>query len=92
MTLPVILLGLVIALLIGFIFHILRDGNGLRLLLYLALSVLGFVLGQWLRVWLGWKLYSLGALDIGLGVIGSILVLVAGDWLSRVEPKNESGV
>lgn len=92
MTLPVILLGLVIALLIGFIFHILRDGNGLRLLMYLGLSILGFALGQWVSIAGGWKLYLLGALDVGLDVIGSILLLAAGDWLSRIETKNKSGV
>ncbi|MFN8382766.1 MAG: hypothetical protein U0V02_12535 [Anaerolineales bacterium] len=83
MQLPVVLLGLVIALLIGFIFHILRDGNGVRLLMYLGLSILGFALGQWLSMASGWKIYSLGALDIGMDVIGSILLLIGGDWLGR---------
>lgn len=92
MTLPVALLGLVIALLVGFIFHILRDGNGMRLLLYLGLSILGFALGQWASMVYDWMLYSLGALDIGTGVIGSILILAGGDWFSRIKPKNESGV
>jgi len=87
MQLPVVLLGLVIALLIGFIFHILRDGNGMRLLMYLGLSVLGFALGQWLSMAGGWKLYSLGALDIGTDIIGSILVLIGGDWISRRQAK-----
>ncbi|MEK6751234.1 MAG: hypothetical protein AABZ00_03125 [Chloroflexota bacterium] len=92
MQLPVVLLGLVIALLIGFIFHIFREGGGLRLLMYLGLSILGFALGQWVSITGGWRLYLLGALDIGLGVIGSILLLAGGDWFSRIKPKNESGV
>lgn len=92
MTLPTILLGLVIALLAGFLFHILRGGSGLRLLLYLGLSILGFAAGQWLSIAGGWRLYLLGALDIGMGVIGSTLVLAGGDWLSRIKPKNESDV
>jgi hypothetical protein len=87
MQLPVVLLGLVIALLIGFIFHILRDGNGMRLLMYLGLSIAGFALGQWISMAGGWKLYSLGALDIGIDVIGSILVLIGGDWLNRRQTK-----
>ena len=92
MQLPFVLLGLVIALLIGFLFHILRDGNGLRLLLYLGLSILGFALGQWTSMAGGWRLYTLGALDLGIGVIGSILFLAGGDWLSRIKPKNKSRV
>jgi hypothetical protein len=87
MQLPVVLLGLVIALLIGFIFHILRDGSGMRLLMYLGLSIAGFALGQWVSMAGGLKLYSLGALDIGTDVIGSILVLIGGDWLNRRQTK-----
>jgi len=83
MTLPAALLGLVIALLIGFTFHILRDGNGVRLLLYLGLSIFGFDLGQWIHIAVGWKMYMLGALDIGLGLTGSIIMLAGGDWLGR---------
>lgn len=92
MTLPVILLGSIIALLVGFLFHILRGGMGLRLLLYLGLSILGFAGGQWFSMAGGWKLFLLGALDIGMGVIGSILALIVGDWVSRIETNNKSGV
>ncbi len=92
MQLPIVLLGLIIALLIGFIFHILRDGNALRLLSYLGLSILGFALGQWISLIVGWQLFMLGALDVGMGVIGSILILASGDWLSRIKPKNKSSV
>lgn len=82
MTLPAILLGLVIALVIGFLFHILRGGMGLRLLLYLGLSILGFALGQWFSMAFGWSLYKVGALEVPLGVTGSILTLILGDWLN----------
>ena len=82
MTLPVVLLGLVISLLIGFLFHILRDGNGLRLLLYIGLSILGFALGQWISMAFGWSVYKVGALDIPMGVAGSIFILILGDWLN----------
>lgn len=53
--------------------------------MYLGLSILGFALGQWVSTAGGWKLYTLGALDIGMGVIGSILILAGGDWLGRRE-------
>ncbi len=87
MQLPIVLLGLVIALLIGFIFHILRDGNALRLLLYLGLSILGFALAQWVSIAGGWRLFMLGALDVGMGFVGSALILMGGDWLSRQQAK-----
>lgn len=91
-TLPAALFGLVVALLIGALFHALRGGSGWRLLLYLGLSILGFALGQAAGIFFGWVLYKFGVLDIGLGVVGGILVLVIGDWLSRIESRKESGV
>lgn len=92
MTLPNLLFGLVIALLVGALFHTVRGGNGWRLLLYFGLSAAGFALAQWLGMIYNLSIYKFGALDIGLGVIGSILLLVIGDWLSRLEPEKKSGV
>lgn len=85
MTIPALLFALLIALLCGVLFHLLRGGGGWRLLLYIGLSVLGFTLGQAVSMWLGWNLFMFGALDIGMGVIGSLVFLTLGDWLSRIE-------
>lgn len=92
MTFPILLLALLISLLCGALFHIFLNGNGWRLLYYLALSVLGFGVGQWVHLWRDWNLFMFGALDIGLGVIGSLVFLGFGEWLSRIEVKKESGV
>jgi hypothetical protein len=92
MTLPLTLFALLIALLAGALFHILRGGSGWRLLLYFVLSVLGFAAGQALSMWRGWHLLTFGALDVGVGLIGNFIFLVAGDWLSRIENKNENRV
>jgi len=85
MTLPTLLLALLIAMLCGTLFHLLRGGSGGRLLLYLGLAVLGFALGQSISVWRGWDLLMFGALDVGMGVIGSAVILALGDWLSRIQ-------
>lgn len=96
MTLPAFLLALLIALLCGVLFHILRgrekSSSGWRLLLYLGLSTLGFALGQWISMWRGWNLFMFGSLDIGMGVIGSVAILMLGEWLSRIDVQKESGV
>jgi hypothetical protein len=92
MTIPMLLFALLIALLCGVLFHILRGGNGWRLLLNFGLSALGFATGQWISFARGWHLFMFGALDIGMGVIGSVVVLILGEWLSRIETTNESGV
>jgi uncharacterized membrane protein YeaQ/YmgE (transglycosylase-associated protein family) len=92
MTIPSLLFAILIALLCGALFHILRGGSGWRLLLYLGLSTLGFTVGQWLSAARGWHLFMFGVLDIGMGLIGSLVFLVAGEWLSRIETSKESSV
>ena len=85
MTLPSYLVGLVIALLIGALFHVWRDGGAGRLLLYLALSVAGAGAGQWAGGLLKWSFFPVGPLDLGVVGIGSVLFLGVGYWLSLVE-------
>lgn len=92
MTLPTLSLALLISFLIGAAYHFLRGGNGWKLLLYFGMSALGFGVAQWLGRWLGWSMYRFGALEVGLGVIGSLLFLMFGEWLSRIEPNEKSGV
>jgi hypothetical protein len=85
MTLPSIILGLLISLLIGALFHLWRDGGLGRLMFFLALSVVGFACGQWVGVWRNWMFFPLGPLDLGLAVLGSFVFLGVGYWLSLVE-------
>lgn len=82
-TVPSILFGLVVALLAGALFHALRGGSGWRLLLNFGLSILGFALGQVTGMWFSITLYKFGVLDLGMGILGSILFLAAGAWLVR---------
>jgi hypothetical protein len=53
------------------------------LLLGIGLSIAGFFLFTWLGGLIGWGLYPVGAIDAGLGVVGSVLFLILGDWLIR---------
>ena len=92
MTLPTIIFGLVVAMLYGALYHFIRDGGGWRLLLFFGLSILGFAFGQLIGMWQGWAFLMLGSLNLGMGSVGSLLVLVAGEWLSRIDVKKESGV
>jgi len=92
MTLPAILFATLIALIIGAVFHILRGGSGWRLILYFVLSVAGFAVGQIVGMWRGWNLLMLGSINLGMGMIGSLIFLSAGEWLSRIETRRESRV
>jgi hypothetical protein len=85
MTLPSLLFAFVLASLCGVLFHVLRGGTGWRLLLFIVFSIFGFALGQVISIWRGWHLLSFGALEIGMGMIGSALFLLIGDWLSRFD-------
>jgi hypothetical protein len=85
MTLPTFLFGLLIALFYGALYHFLRGGGFWRLLLYLGLSVLGFALGHVISVWREWYFIPMGSLNLGMSTIGSVLALLIGDWLSRIE-------
>lgn len=82
-SLPSLIFGLIAALLIGALFHLWQGGGGGRLLLYLALSVVGFGAGHFVGVWREWVLFPVGPLDLGAGVIGSWLMLGLGHWLAR---------
>jgi hypothetical protein len=83
MTLPALLFALLVALLYGALYHLVRGGGFWRLVLCLRLSILGFAAGHLVGMWRGWLLLPLGTLNLGLSSIGSILVLLIGDWLSR---------
>jgi len=92
MTLPTLLFALLVALLYGALYHLIRGGGPWRLLLYFGLSILGFVIGHLVGLWRGWLLLPLGSLNLGLSSVGSMTVLILGDWLSRVEGKERSKV
>lgn len=92
MTLPTLLLALLIASFYGTFYHLVRGGSVWRLLLYLALSLLGFVAGHLIGLWRGWILLPIGGMNLGLSSVGSLVFLVLGDWLSRVEVSSESKV
>ena len=87
MTIPSLLFALLIALLYGSLYHLLRGGGFWRLVLYLGLSILGFAVGHLIGLWRGWIFMQMGSLNLGMSSIGSLVVLVLGDWLSRIEAK-----
>jgi hypothetical protein len=92
MTLPAILFSLLIALLYGALYHLVRDGGFWRLILFCFLSVFGFALGTLVGMWRGWVWIPLGTINLGVSTIGSFLILLLGDWLTRFETNRESKV
>ena len=87
MTLPTLLFALLAALLYGSLFHFVRGGGLWRLLLYMVVSVIGFAIGHLIGWWRNWIFFPLGSLNLGMSSLGSLITLLIGDWLSRVEAK-----
>ena len=92
MTLPSLLFALLVALLYGALYHFFRGWGFWHLLLYLGMSILGFALGHLIGWWRGWIFFPLGSLNLGMSSIGSLVILVISDCLSRMESSPESTV
>lgn len=84
MTLPTLLLALLLAVLYGALYHLIRGGGFWWLVWYLALSLVGFFTGHLVGTWFGWDFLSLGSLKLGMGSVLSVLVLLAGDWITHL--------
>ena len=68
-------------------FHLWKGGGFARLLLYEILSGFGFWSGHNFSSYvMGWDFWKLGELHLGFAVLGSILFLVVGEWLSSIKP------
>lgn len=85
MTPQAFLFGVLISTLIGALFHLWRGGSLNRLLLYVALSWLGFWTGHVVAAQLKWNFAALGPLNLGMAMISAVLVLAIGYWLSLVK-------
>jgi hypothetical protein len=85
MTYPSLLLGFLIASLLGAAFHLWRGGSFGRLLLYLVLGWIGFWAGHFLAGYMEWTYDRVGPLHAGTGAIASLLLLMVGHWLSKIE-------
>ena len=92
MTVPALLFALLIAIFYGSLYHLVRDGGFWRLILFLFLSVFCCALGHLVGVWRGWVWLPLGSINLGLSTIGSFVMLLLGDWLTRIEMQPESKV
>ena len=84
MTIPSLIFAFLIASLYGVLYHLVRNGGLGRLLLFLIFGWAGFALGHLLGIWRGWVLIPLGELNLGLSTLGSLVLLVLVDWVSRI--------
>lgn len=88
MTFPAMIFSIAIAALLGSLLHLWRGGNLFRLVLYLVLSIVGFFGGHFLAQALSIIFIQLGTINLGFGILGSIVFLGLGYWLSLVDFQN----
>jgi hypothetical protein len=84
MNIVTIIFGWLMATLLGAIFHLWRDGGFWKLLLYLGLSWAGFWLGNWAAGTWGATFLVVGGLNLGLALIGGLIFLFVGHWVSQI--------
>jgi hypothetical protein len=90
MTIPAIIFGVVLSSAYGTAFHFWKGGSLNKLILYVVLAWLGFWTGHFIGGWLSWSFAAVGPLNTGMATLGSLIVLVAGDWLGRIEVTTKS--
>jgi hypothetical protein len=89
MTVATYVLGFVLSSLLGFFFHLWKDGGVGKLILYVLLSWAGFWGAQILGIAMEWSFLNVGSLLVGLDLAGAFMFLMIGHWLSLV--KTEEG-
>jgi hypothetical protein len=91
MTLAAVLLGTVIALIIGCGFHFWKGGGLKWLVVFNLFSIVGFWAGHIIGGLLKLKILPLGPINAGPAIITCLIVLFGGYWLSMasVEPDSE---
>jgi hypothetical protein len=89
MPLPTILFGILLSSAYGAAYHLWRGGSLRRLALFLVLGWAGFWGGEWAGWSLGWDFASVGTLHAGAGTLGALVLLLAGDFVSRIRLRGE---
>ena len=82
--LPGVILSLLLSLLIGFLFHFWKGGGIFRLLLILLFSLIGFAIGHWLAISFEIIFMKVGWVNLGFGILGSILFSFIAIWLTNI--------
>lgn len=88
MTFPALIFSVFLAALFGSLLHLWRGGSLWRLVLYLALSEIGFFVGHYMDEILSINFINLGSIHLGFGILGSLALLGLGYWLSLVDFQN----
>jgi hypothetical protein len=79
------LYSFLVATLIGSAFHFWKGGGGGKFLFLLILAWVGFYLGHLVGTIWGIKFFMIGPIYGGFGILGSIILLFIGNWISHLD-------
>lgn len=82
MTLLSAILGTLIAIILGCAFHFWRGGGFKWLVIYNLFAIIGFWIGHFLGSIIKVSFLLLGPIYLGTALIGAVVVLFGGYWLS----------
>ncbi len=86
------LFGWIVAILLGALFHLWRDGGFWKLVAYLFFSCLGFWLGNLAFSAMDVNFLQVGHVNLGGGILGSIILLFLGHWVTLINlPSGKQG-
>ena len=85
MTIPVIFFGVVLSTAYGTAFHFWKGGSLNKLFFYIILAWSGCWIGHFIGASIKWSFGSVGQINTGMATLGSVIVLLAGDWLGHIE-------
>lgn len=88
MTFPAIVFSFFLATMFGSLLHFWRGGGLGRLVLYLVFSWIGFFAGHFIAGALDIEFLDVGTIHLGMGILGSLLLLALVYWLSLVDQQN----
>ena len=89
MTIPSLLFALLIALLLGALYHFIRNGGASHVAIYLSMSLLGYTVGHLVGSWRSWVLFPVGPLNLGMEIAGALVFLALADWLIHLPPRSQ---
>ena len=92
MTTPAYLLAVILPTLYGALFHLVRGGDARRLLLYMATSWVGFIIGHNISPIVHAHIYTIGPLNAGMATLGSALALLLAHWLAARAPTDRNNI
>jgi uncharacterized membrane protein YeaQ/YmgE (transglycosylase-associated protein family) len=82
LTIPVIIFGSLVGLLIGAMFHLIAGGSLVRLIFCLIFGWIGFWGGNLLSQKFGIQILQYGQISYGTSIVFSLILAAVGYWIS----------